>query len=134
MQHDHGHTHSGTVPAPPERPAGAPPAALTIAPKAAAKLKELLAAEKKDPATTGLRLGVQGGGCSGLSYCMEFDTKRDTDRVFALDGAQVFVDPKSILYMSGSVLDYAEGLMGSGFSIKNPNVKGTCGCGTSFTT
>jgi len=103
-------------------------------PKAAAKLAELLAAEKKDPATTGLRLGVQGGGCSGLTYIMEFNTKRETDRVFSLDGVQVFVDPKSILYMSGSVLDYAEGLMGSGFSIKNPNVKGSCGCGHSFTT
>lgn len=130
--HSHAHTHAGPAPAP---PAGAPPgAALTISPKAAAKLKELLASEKKDPATTGLRLGVQGGGCSGLTYVMEFDAKRDTDRIFTLDGVQVFVDPKSILYMSGSVLDYNEGLMGSGFSIKNPNVKGSCGCGHSFTT
>lgn len=135
MSHQHsGHTHTapGAVPAP---PASAPPgAALSISPRAASKLKELLTAEKKDPATTGLRLGVQGGGCSGLTYIMEFDGKRETDRVFSLDGVQVFVDPKSILYMSGSVLDYAEGLMGSGFSIKNPNVKGSCGCGHSFTT
>ena len=129
--HDHAHTHEGPVPQPP-RTVGAP--GLSISPKAAAKLAELLAAEKKDPATTGLRLGVQGGGCSGLTYIMEFNTKRETDRVFSLDGVQVFVDPKSILYMSGSVLDYAEGLMGSGFSIKNPNVKGSCGCGHSFTT
>ena len=136
MSHQHsGHTHAheapGPVPAPP-RPAGTP--GLSISPKAASKIAELLTAEKKDPATTGLRLGVQGGGCSGLTYIMEFDTKRETDRVFSLDGVQVFVDPKSILYMSGSVLDYAEGLMGSGFSIKNPNVKGSCGCGHSFTT
>src|SRR5690349_10415154 len=136
QNHDHGaHQHAHATAAIPPPPAAAPPgAALTIAPKAAAKLQELLAAEKKDPATTGLRLGVQGGGCSGLSYVMEFDTKRETDRVFTRDGVQVFVDPKSILYMSGSVLDYAEGLMGSGFSIKNPNVKGSCGCGHSFTT
>jgi len=136
QNHEHGaHQHAHATAAFPPPPAGAPPgAALTIAPKAATKLQELLAAEKKDPATTGLRLGVQGGGCSGLSYVMEFDTKRETDRVFARDGVQVFVDPKSILYMSGSVLDYAEGLMGSGFSIKNPNVKGSCGCGHSFTT
>lgn len=128
----HAHTHAGPPPAP---PASAPPgAALIISPRAASKLKELLAAEKKDPATTGLRLGVQGGGCSGLTYVMEFDGKRETDRVFSLDGVQVFVDPKSILYMSGSVLEYNEGLMGSGFSIKNPNVKGSCGCGHSFTT
>ena len=128
----HAHTHAGPPPAP---PASAPPgAALVISARAAAKLKELLTAEKKDPATTGLRLGVQGGGCSGLTYVMEFDAKRETDRVFSLDGVQVFVDPKSILYMSGSVLEYNEGLMGSGFSIKNPNVKGSCGCGHSFTT
>jgi len=135
MSHDHPghtHTHTGPVPAP---PATAPAtAAITISPRAAAKLAELLAAEKKDPATTGLRLGIQGGGCSGLTYTMEFDQKRETDRVFSLHGVQVFVDPKSILYMSGSILDYAEGLMGSGFSIKNPNVKGSCGCGHSFTT
>jgi iron-sulfur cluster assembly protein len=132
MSHSHPeHTHAGPTPAPPKTPAGP---GLTISPRAASKLAELLAAEKKDPATTGLRLGVQGGGCSGLTYTMEFDAKRETDRVFALDGVQVFVDPKSILYMSGSVLEYNEGLMGSGFSIKNPNVKGSCGCGHSFTT
>ena len=131
MSHTHSHTNTGPVPAPPSAPAGP---GITISPRAALKLAELLAAEKKDPGTTGLRLGVQGGGCSGLTYTMEFDQKRETDRVFSLNGVQVFVDPKSILYMSGSVLDYAEGLMGSGFSIKNPNVKGSCGCGHSFTT
>ena len=131
MSHQHAHTHSGPVPAP---PTSAPASGITISPRAATKLAELLSTEKKDPATTGLRLAVQGGGCSGLTYVMEFDGKRDTDRVFALNGVQVFVDPKSILYMSGSMLDYNEGLMGSGFSIKNPNVKGSCGCGHSFTT
>jgi iron-sulfur cluster assembly protein len=132
MSHQHSHTHTGPVPAPPAAAPAGP--ALGISPRAAAKLKELLAAEKKDPATTGLRLGVQGGGCSGLTYLMEFDARRETDRVFSHDGVSVFVDPKSILYMSGSILDYNEGLMGSGFSIKNPNVKGSCGCGHSFTT
>jgi iron-sulfur cluster assembly protein len=130
--HSHAHTHAGAVPAPP--PAAPAGPALTISARAAAKLKDLLSAEKKDPATVGLRLGVQGGGCSGLTYLMEFDSKRENDRVFAQDGVSVFVDPKSILYMSGSVLEYNEGLMGSGFSIKNPNVKGSCGCGHSFTT
>jgi iron-sulfur cluster assembly protein len=130
--HAHAHSHAGAVPAPP--PAAPAGPALTIHARASAKLKDLLAAEKKDPATVGLRLGVQGGGCSGLTYLMEFDSKRENDRVFSQDGVSVFVDPKSILYMSGSVLDYNEGLMGSGFSIKNPNVKGSCGCGHSFTT
>ena len=131
---EHDHSHSGTVPPPPVQVPGAPVAAITISPKAGAKLKSILEAEKKDPAAIGLRLGVQGGGCSGLTYMMDFDTKRDTDRVFTLDGVQVFVDPRSIMYMSGTVLDYSEGLMGSGFAIKNPNVKSSCGCGSSFST
>ncbi len=107
-----------------------------ISDKAAEKLKALMEAEKKDPATAGLRLGVQGGGCSGLTYFMDFDAPRPDDKVFVHEptGVKVLVDPKSILYVSGSLLDYSEGLMGSGFSIKNPNVKSSCGCGHSFTT
>lgn len=117
------------------KPAPAPPRqALTITPAAAAKLKALMAQEKKDAATTGLRLGVQGGGCSGLQYFMDFDEQKPNDRVFEQDGVKVFIDPRSVLHLSGTVLDYAEGLMGSGFAIKNPNVKSSCGCGHSFTT
>jgi iron-sulfur cluster assembly protein len=132
--HDHGHAHGpdqGTAQAP-SRFSGQ----IAITDKAAEKLKELMTAEKKDPATFGLRLGVQGGGCSGLTYFMDFDTQREDDKVFAhpAAGVKVFVDPRSILYISGSILDYSEGLMGAGFSIKNPNVKGSCGCGHSFTT
>ena len=109
---------------------------IAISDKAAEKLKALLEAEKKDPAVYGLRLGVQGGGCSGMSYLMDFDSARDDDKVFVHPsvGARVFVDPKSILHMSGSILDYDESLMKSGFSIKNPNVKSSCGCGESFST
>ena len=81
-----------------------------------------------------LRMGVKGGGCSGMTYFMDFDTVRDDDKVFANKGARVLVDPKSILYVSGSILEYSEGLMGSGFQIKNPNVKSSCGCGSSFNT
>ncbi len=130
---NHGHAHAApaATPTAPARPAGV---GIVITPKAASKLLEILKAEGKDPAVTGLRLGVQGGGCSGLSYFMDFDAKKDQDRVFALDGIQVFVDPRSSLYLGGSVLDYAEGLMGSGFQVKNPNVKSSCGCGSSFTT
>ena len=131
--HDHGHSHghgAAPVAAPPAAPALT---ALTVTDKAAEKLKGLLEQEKKGP-EFGLRLGVQGGGCSGLAYFMDFDTTRENDRVFEHQGARVFVDPKSILYMSGSVLDYTEGLMGAGFSIKNPMVKSSCGCGSSFTT
>ena len=102
--------------------------------KAAEKLCELMVAEKKDPAVYGLRLGVQGGGCSGMTYFMDFDTPREDDKIFENKGARVFVDSKSILHVSGSVLEYSEGLMGSGFQIKNPNAKSSCGCGSSFQT
>lgn len=109
---------------------------ISISDKAAEKLKGLMEAEKKDPGVFGLRLGVQGGGCSGLTYFMDFDETRPDDKVFTHEahGVRVLVDPRSLLYINGSILDYSEGLMGAGFSIKNPNVKGSCGCGHSFTT
>ena len=101
---------------------------------AASKLKGLMEGEKKDPAVWALRIGVQGGGCSGMTYFMDFDETRADDKVFAAAGVRVVVDPKSILHLSGSVLDFSEGLMGSGFTIKNPNAKSSCGCGSSFNT
>lgn len=101
---------------------------------AAKKLLEIMGQEKKDPVTMGLRVGVQGGGCSGLTYFMDFDVPGPNDKVFETHGAKVIVDPKSLMYIRGSVLEYNEGLMGSGFAVKNPNVKGSCGCGHSFTT
>jgi iron-sulfur cluster assembly protein len=137
--HEHGHSHAGngngaqpsaTAVQAPSRFSGQ----IVVSDKAAEKLCELMVAEKKDPAVYGLRLGVQGGGCSGMTYFMDFDTVRDDDKVFANKGARVLVDPKSILYVSGSILEYSEGLMGSGFQIKNPNVKSSCGCGSSFNT
>jgi iron-sulfur cluster assembly protein len=85
-----------------------------------------------------LRLGVLGGGCSGLSYQFKFDTKtRPTDHVYEFGDAgmrvRIAVDPKSILYLHGLTLDYQETLMQSGFVFHNPNAKKSCGCGTSFT-
>jgi len=131
----HGHSHGGAQPAAtqvqaPSRFSGQ----IAVTDKAAEKLCELMVAEKKDPAVYGLRLGVQGGGCSGLTYFMDFDTPREDDKVFENKGARVFVDSKSILHVSGSILDYTEGLMGAGFQIKNPNAKSSCGCGSSFQT
>lgn len=132
----HGHSHGGgTQPAAtavqaPSRFSGQ----IVVTDKAAEKLCELMVAEKKDPAVYGLRLGVQGGGCSGLTYFMDFDTPREDDKIFTHKGARVLVDPKSVLHVSGSILEYSEGLMGSGFQIKNPNVKSSCGCGNSFNT
>ena len=81
----------------------------------------------------GLRLGVQGGGCSGLSYNIRFDSQpRERDRVFEFDGVRLFVDPKSFLYLSGMVLDYEESLIKQGFAFVNPNSSKSCGCGSSF--
>ena len=101
-----------------------------VTPKAVQKIREAFEREK---VTGGLRLGVLGGGCSGLSYQFKFDTKeRPTDKVFEYDGVKIYVDPKSLLYLNGMVLDYQESLMQSGFVFDNPNAKKACGCGTSF--
>ena len=104
--------------------------AVSITDRAAEKIKELLAAETKE--AQGLRLKVVGGGCSGLQYKMDLDLQRPADRVFEKDGAKVLVDMKSLLYLNGTELDYKEELMQSGFVFQNPNVKRSCGCGTSF--
>ncbi len=80
-----------------------------------------------------IRVGVKGGGCSGLSYMMDFDTKlNDDDKVFEDNGVKVVVDKKSFLYLVGTELDYTGGLNGKGFSFINPNASRTCGCGESF--
>jgi iron-sulfur cluster assembly protein len=82
----------------------------------------------------GLRLGVQGGGCSGLSYLFRLEPKqRPADNVYEFDGVRVFVDPKSLAYLKGLTLDYKESLIHSGFVFENPNAKKSCSCGTSFT-
>src|SRR5260221_255733 len=114
---------------------GGPPAQSTepvirVTPKAVEKIRQ---AFEKQGVTGALRLGVLGGGCSGLSYQFRFDTKeRPTDKVFEFDGVKIYVDPKSLLYLNGMVLDYQESLMQSGFVFDNPNAKKACGCGTSF--
>lgn len=80
-----------------------------------------------------VRVGVQGGGCSGLSYKMEFDNKiKPEDQIFEDKGVKVVVDKKSILYLVGTELDYSGGLNGKGFQFINPNASRTCGCGESF--
>jgi len=115
-----------------EAPAAATGAAadLAVTPKAIQKIRNTF---RKMGVEGGLRLGVLGGGCSGLSYQFKFDTKpRPKDKVFDFDGVQIFIDPKSILYLHGLTLDYKETLMQSGFVFENPNAKKNCGCGTSF--
>ena len=104
---------------------------VSITDRAAEKIKQLLAAEKREG--QGLRLKVVEGGCSGFENKMDCDAPCAEDKVFEKDGAKVLVDMKSLLYLNGTELDYKEGLMQSGFVLQNPNVKWTCGCGTSFT-
>ena len=105
---------------------------ITLADSAVDRLKRLLA-ERQTPAA-GLRIAVRGGGCSGLSYHMEWaEQPKERDKVFERDGVRVFVDPKSYLYLLGTELVYEEGLLASGFKLQNPNVKSACGCGESFT-
>ena len=99
---------------------------------AVARLQRLLA-ERKTP-EAGLRIAVKGGGCSGLAYHMEWAEKaRERDKTFQREGVRVFIDPKSYLYLMGTELVFEEGLLASGFKLQNPNVKGSCGCGDSFT-
>jgi iron-sulfur cluster assembly protein len=101
-----------------------------VTPKAIGKIRQTF---EKMGVQGGLRLGILGGGCSGLSYQFKFDTKpRANDKVFNFDGVQIYIDPKSILYLHGLTLDYKETLMQSGFVFENPNAKKSCGCGTSF--
>jgi len=106
-------------------------AGVNITESAAQRINQIISDEKRQG--QGLRLKVVGGGCSGLQNKLEFDQPKTTDRVFEKDGAKVIVDLKSLLYLSGTELDYKETLMQSGFIIQNPNVKRTCGCGASFT-
>jgi len=101
---------------------------------AAEKIRELLAKEGVPAESGGLRLGVQGGGCSGLSYAMRLETqRRERDNVIEENGARVFVDPKSFLYLNNTTLDYKETLMHQGFVFENPQATRSCGCGSSFT-
>jgi iron-sulfur cluster assembly protein len=104
---------------------------IQVTPKAVEKIKAAFAREGVSGG--GLRLGVLGGGCSGLSYQFKYDAQpRPKDHVFEFDGVRVFVDPKSMLYLDGMTLDYKESLMYSGFAFDNPHARKSCGCGTSF--
>ncbi len=103
---------------------------VSLTDRAAARIKELVATENR--AGQGLRVKVVGGGCSGLQYKVDFDQPKTTDKIFEKDGAKVLVDMKSLLYLSGTELDFKDELMQSGFVFQNPNVKKACGCGQSF--
>jgi iron-sulfur cluster assembly protein len=95
------------------------------------KVKEILGSQEPKPA--GLRIAVVGGGCSGFSYSMAFENQPNMlDKTYTYGGLKVFIDQASLLYLDGAEVDYVETLEGSGFKFSNPNVKSTCGCGSSF--
>jgi iron-sulfur cluster assembly protein len=100
--------------------------------KGAEKVKEFLDAQSADVQTSGLRVGVRGGGCSGFQYALAFDTQRDDDEVFEDHGLRILVDRPSLPYVRGAIVDYVDTLQGAGFKVDNPNVVAACGCGSSF--
>jgi iron-sulfur cluster assembly protein len=111
----------------------APVQGIQVTEKAVKRIRTAMAKEGISPAEGGLRLGVLGGGCSGLSYSIKFDTQpRERDRIYEFDGVRIFVDPKSFLYLHGMTLDYEETLMRQGFNFVNPNSSRSCSCGSSF--
>ena len=107
---------------------------ISVTAGAVSKVKEIMG--QQDPVPAGLRIGVVGGGCSGFSYSMVFEQdandEMSMDKIYTFDGLKVFVDQTSLLYLDNTEVDYVEALEGSGFKFSNPNVKSTCGCGSSF--
>jgi iron-sulfur cluster assembly protein len=105
---------------------------LSMSPEAIEEVKRLIA-ENNLPETAGVRVGVRGGGCSGFTYTLNFDKQEASgDVVMEFGDVRLFVDPKSLLYLSGTTLEYTSGLQGKGFQFVNPNASSTCGCGESF--
>lgn len=124
-----------SAPTPASQPVApnSPQKGIQLTDRALKRIRVAMAKENISPEQGGLRLGVQGGGCSGLSYNIRFDTQpRERDRVYDHDGVRVFVDPKSFIYLNGMILDYEETLMRQGFNFINPNSTKSCGCGSSF--
>jgi iron-sulfur cluster assembly protein len=127
----------GASAAPQASPKPAAPSAgqsVQVTERAIKRIRAAMEKEGVSPTEGGLRLGVMGGGCSGLSYSIKFDTRpRERDRIYEFDGVRVFIDPKSFVYLHGMTLDYEETLMRQGFNFINPNSSRSCGCGSSFT-
>lgn len=104
--------------------------AIELTPEAVNEVKRMIAKDSRP--NVGLRVGVKGGGCSGLSYFLDFDQKKEKDNEFDFGGVKVYVDPKSDLYLNGTKIDYVDTLQEKGFKFINPNASKTCGCGESF--
>lgn len=104
---------------------------ITITDKALEQIQHIAKTDNPE-GNKGLRLAVTGGGCSGLSYKIEFSDTKEKDNVLTFGDLKVLIDPKSVIYLKGIVLDFKDGLTGKGFVFDNPNAKNTCGCGESF--
>jgi iron-sulfur cluster assembly accessory protein len=115
----------------PNRETGVKHNMVQITERAIGKVREIM--NSQEPAPAGLRIAVVGGGCSGFSYSMAFENQPNIlDKTYTYDGLKVFVDQASLLYLDGAEVDFVETLEGSGFKFNNPQVKSTCGCGSSF--
>ena len=120
-----------TVPEVTTTPTAPKKAPVNLTASAVAKVKDIMG--QQSPVPAGLRIGVVGGGCSGFSYSMQFENAAGMmDKTFDMNGLKVFVDATSVNYLDGCVVDYVGSLEGAGFKFENPNVKSTCGCGSSF--
>jgi iron-sulfur cluster assembly accessory protein len=104
--------------------------AVTLTEDAARHVGEIIGAA--NPENKGLRIYIETGGCSGMSYAMEIAARKAGDEEFLAHGVRLFVEERGLVYLAGSVIDYKDGLTGAGFRITNPNAKQTCGCGKSF--
>jgi len=107
---------------------------INVTGRAAEQIKAQIARRPQSKPTSGVRLGVKGGGCSGMSYVIEYcDQPRPRDRMFEVEGARVYVDPKSLIYLNGTTFDFVDTFQQKGFKFVNPQVRSECGCGESFT-
>ena len=100
---------------------------------AAREIRNIIQQQELDAEKIRLRVGVKGGGCSGFSYLLDLtETQKDTDEMFEQHGIKIICDPKSLLYLGGTTIDFKDEIMGRGFVFQNPNATSTCGCGSSF--
>jgi iron-sulfur cluster assembly protein len=105
---------------------------ITVTPQASTQIKNLISEKPAASKDAGLRISVEGGGCSGMQYVMSIDERKPDDKIFPGEDVNVLVDPASLVFIDGSSIDYVDGLTATGFRIHNPNAKQSCGCGTSF--
>jgi iron-sulfur cluster assembly protein len=106
---------------------------IVLTPTAAREVKTIIEQQELDKDKVRLRVGVKGGGCSGFSYILDLtEVKKDTDEEIELHGVKIICDPKSLLYLNGTTIDFKDEIMGRGFVFTNPNANSTCGCGSSF--